>query len=237
MCNSSTLPRIHPPRRGTHRRRGRLARADRHRPQRSPIGGAGNPDYLWLQGPNQWPSRCRSCLRWSPSGMPHWPRSGELLLRHWATSLGSQRGRLDEAFAGTPATLIKIVRYPAQAESPQGVGAHRDAGVLTLLLAEPGSRGLRRVPTGASEATGNDTGASEATEMTPGERSDGSGATPGVDRGGSAARCVHRQHRRDARGRQRRLSARHRAPGQALRQGAHLGALFFNPRLDAQVPC
>jgi isopenicillin N synthase-like dioxygenase len=27
--------------------------------------------------------------------------------------------------------------------SPQGVGAHRDAGVLTLLLAEPGSRGLQ----------------------------------------------------------------------------------------------
>ena len=49
----------------------------------------------------------------------------------------------DSAFAETPATLIKIVRYPARAASSQGVGAHRDAGVLTLLLAEPGSRGLQ----------------------------------------------------------------------------------------------
>ncbi|WP_029411729.1 2OG-Fe(II) oxygenase family protein, partial [Mycobacterium avium] len=39
--------------------------------------------------------------------------------------------------------LIKIIRYPGRAAGPQGVGAHRDAGVLTLLLAEPGSRGLQ----------------------------------------------------------------------------------------------
>jgi isopenicillin N synthase-like dioxygenase len=34
------------------------------------------------------------------------------------------------------------VRYPERSQTSQGVGAHRDAGVLTLLLAEPGSRGL-----------------------------------------------------------------------------------------------
>ena len=49
----------------------------------------------------------------------------------------------DAAFAGAPATLIKIVHYPATAASSQGVGAHRDSGVLTLLLAEPGSQGLQ----------------------------------------------------------------------------------------------
>ena len=36
------------------------------------------------------------------------------------------------AFADTPATLIKVIRYPGRADSDQGVGAHRDAGVLTL---------------------------------------------------------------------------------------------------------
>ena len=46
----------------------------------------------------------------------------------------------DSAFAETPATLIKFIRYPAGAAGSQGVGAHRDAGVLTLLLAEPGCR-------------------------------------------------------------------------------------------------
>lgn len=35
------------------------------------------------------------------------------------------------------------MHYPATAASSQGVGAHRDSGVLTLLFAEPGSRGLQ----------------------------------------------------------------------------------------------
>ena len=56
---------------------------------------------------------------------------------------GSPPDVFDSAFAETPATLIKVVRYPARAASTQGVGAHRDSGVLTLLLAEPGSRGLQ----------------------------------------------------------------------------------------------
>jgi isopenicillin N synthase-like dioxygenase len=64
------------------------------------------------------------------------------LLSHWAAALGSPADVFDAAFAGAPATLIKIVRYPATATKSQGVGAHRDSGVLTLLLAEPGSQGL-----------------------------------------------------------------------------------------------
>jgi isopenicillin N synthase-like dioxygenase len=36
-----------------------------------------------------------------------------------------------------------VIRYPARAATSQGVGAHKDSGVLTLLLAEPGSRGLQ----------------------------------------------------------------------------------------------
>jgi isopenicillin N synthase-like dioxygenase len=152
--------------------------------QRAPIGGPGKPDYLWLQGPNQWPP----ALPELPAVIAEWDAAlaevGRTLLRHWAISLGSPADAFDDAFADTPATLIKIVRYPAQAETPQGmkaseamgsgvgaseatgngVGAHRDAGVLTLLLAEPGSSGLQvRGAPGASEATGNDIGASEAT--------------------------------------------------------------------------
>lgn len=112
-------------------------------PERPPVGGPGKPDYLWLQGPNQW-----------PAGFPELPgiidawdaalsRVAHTLLRHWAAALGSPPDAFDAAFAGAPATLIKLVRYPPRADTPQGVGAHRDAGVLTLLLAEPGSRGLQ----------------------------------------------------------------------------------------------
>lgn len=65
------------------------------------------------------------------------------LLRHWAASLGSPPEVFEPAFAGQPATLIKIIRYPPRAASRQGVGAHKDSGVLTLLLTEPDSRGLQ----------------------------------------------------------------------------------------------
>ena len=112
-------------------------------PERPPIGGPGKADYLWLQGPNQWPA----ALPELPGIIDEWDtalsRVARTLLRHWAVSLGSPPDVFDSAFAEAPATLIKIIRYPARAVSSQGVGAHRDAGVLTLLLAEPGSRGLQ----------------------------------------------------------------------------------------------
>jgi isopenicillin N synthase-like dioxygenase len=112
-------------------------------PERPSVGGPGKPDYLWLQGPNQWPAG----LPELPGIVAEWDvalsRVARILLRHWAAALGSPPDVFDPAFAEAPATLIKIIRYPARAASPQGVGAHRDAGVLTLLLAEPGSRGLQ----------------------------------------------------------------------------------------------
>jgi isopenicillin N synthase-like dioxygenase len=112
-------------------------------PERQPIAAPGKPDYLWLQGPNQWPA----ALPELPGIIDEWDAAlssvARTLLRHWAASLGSPPDVFDAAFAETPATLIKIVRYPARAASSQGVGAHRDSGVLTLLLAEPGSRGLQ----------------------------------------------------------------------------------------------
>ena len=112
-------------------------------PQRPPIGGPGKPDYLWLQGPNQWPAR----LPELPGIIDEWDAAlsgvARTLLRHWAASLGSPPGVFDAAFAEAPATLIKVIRYPARAATAQGVGAHKDSGVLTLLLAEPGSRGLQ----------------------------------------------------------------------------------------------
>ncbi|OBA70421.1 oxidoreductase [Mycobacterium sp. 1554424.7] len=115
-------------------------------PERPPIGGPGRPDYLWLQGPNQWPE----ALPELPGIIAEWDAAlsavARTLLRHWAASLGNPPDVFDAAFADAPATLIKIIRYPARAPSPQGVGAHRDAGVLTLLLAEPGSRGLQVRP-------------------------------------------------------------------------------------------
>jgi len=112
-------------------------------PERPSIGGPGKPDYLWLQGPNQWPAALPQLRRIIDEWDAALSRVARTLLRHWAAALGSPPEVFDAAFAETPATLIKVVRYPARAASTQGVGAHRDSGVLTLLLAEPGSRGLQ----------------------------------------------------------------------------------------------
>jgi isopenicillin N synthase-like dioxygenase len=112
-------------------------------PERPPIDGLNKSDYRWLQGPNQWPA----ALPELPGIVEEWDAAlsavARTLLQHWAASLGSPADVFDAAFAEAPATLIKIIRYPGRAAGAQGVGAHRDSGVLTLLLAEPGSRGLQ----------------------------------------------------------------------------------------------
>ncbi|MQY21782.1 isopenicillin N synthase family dioxygenase [Nocardia macrotermitis] len=99
--------------------------------------------YWRLQGPNLWPTALpefRVALRdWDDT----LAAVGRRLLRHWAAALGAREDLFDAAFADRPATLIKVVRYPGNADNPQGVGAHKDSGVLTLLLVEPESRGLQ----------------------------------------------------------------------------------------------
>ncbi|AKC40672.1 putative iron/ascorbate dependent oxidoreductase [Mycolicibacterium phlei] len=112
-------------------------------PERRATAHGKDLDYLWLQGPNQWPKAVPE-LR---AALTSWDAAlaavGRKLLREWAIALGSAGGVFDEAFGSEPATLIKVIRYPARGTTDQGVGAHRDSGVLTLLLAEPDAGGLQ----------------------------------------------------------------------------------------------
>jgi isopenicillin N synthase-like dioxygenase len=107
--------------------------------------GPGVPDYLRLEGPNQWPAALPELeplvRRWDQT----LTAIGMKLLRAWAASLGAAADIFDAAFAENPSVLIKLVRYPGRDESRtrQGVGAHKDPGVLTLLLVEPGKGGLQ----------------------------------------------------------------------------------------------
>jgi len=175
-------------------------------PERPPLDDAAEP-HLRLQGPNQWPAE----LPELPAVIAEWDAAladvGRRLLRHWAASLGSPEDAFDEAFAETPATLIKIVRYPAEATGNQGVGAHRDAGVLTLLLVEPGSRGLQvRAPDGQWIDV----------DPLPGAFIVNIGEMLEIASGGYLRATEHRVA----------LSARERISV----------PYFFNPRLDAQFP-
>ncbi|MCW2685345.1 MAG: cefF [Mycobacterium sp.] len=110
-------------------------------PERPAIDGA--QGYRRLQGPNLWPAAPRGFRSAFESWDDALSAVGLRLLRHWAVSLGAAQDIFDDSFAGLPATLIKVVRYPGSADTPQGVGAHKDSGVLTLLLVEPDSTGLQ----------------------------------------------------------------------------------------------
>jgi isopenicillin N synthase-like dioxygenase len=181
-------------------------------PERPPIGGPGKPDYLWLQGPNQWPA----ALPELPGIIAEWDAAlssvSRTLLRHWAASLGSPPDVFDAAFADTPATLIKIIRYPGHAVSSQGVGAHRDAGVLTLLLAEPGSRGLQVRQTRGGRQGWIDVPPSEGAFIV------NIGELLEVATGGYLRATEHRVNLHGP------AAERISVP------------YFFNPRLDAQIP-
>lgn len=113
-------------------------------PERDVVTDPEAPDFARLIGPNLWPDAqpelCEVATKWQE----HLAGVARKLLRAWALALGAPETYFDEHF-GEPATLLKIVRYPGsrEAEPVQGVGAHKDSGVLTLLWVEPGKGGLQ----------------------------------------------------------------------------------------------
>jgi isopenicillin N synthase-like dioxygenase len=113
-------------------------------PERDAVTDPAAPDYARLIGPNLWPD-AQPALR---EVTDEWQREltgvARRLLRAWALALGAQEDYFDQHF-GEPSTLLKIVRYPGTdtPEPAQGVGAHKDSGVLTLLWVEPGKGGLQ----------------------------------------------------------------------------------------------
>ena len=107
--------------------------------------GPGHPAYNVLQGPNLWPSQLPELREVVTAWNEALGAVADRLLRAWALSLGQREDVFDAAFGDAPATLTKLVRYPGRVEggTEQGVGWHSDFGVLTLLLVEPGRRGLQ----------------------------------------------------------------------------------------------
>src|SRR5580698_299806 len=96
----------------------------------------GEPAWTRLQGPNQWPAALPELrplvLRWQKAAMEVLAR----LMRAFALALGQAEDTLEPLYGDEPHHLVKLIRYPGRdtPESEQGVGAHKDAGLLTLLL-------------------------------------------------------------------------------------------------------
>jgi len=113
-------------------------------PERDPIHDPEGPGYNRLVGPNLWPAAQPELKDIVTEWHDHLTGVARKLLRAWALALGAEEQYFDRHF-GDPQTLIKIVRYPGKDDPTpqQGVGAHKDSGVLTLLWVEPGKGGLQ----------------------------------------------------------------------------------------------
>ena len=97
---------------------------------------AGSPPWARLRGPNQWPAalpQLRAVVtRWQIASMQVLTR----ILRAFALALGQPAEALEPLYGDDPHYLIKLIRYPGRdaTAADQGVGAHKDAGLITLLL-------------------------------------------------------------------------------------------------------
>ncbi|MCJ1708138.1 isopenicillin N synthase family oxygenase [Microbacterium sp. VKM Ac-2923] len=113
-------------------------------PERDAIRDPDGPGYNRLIGPNLWPAAQPELKEVVTEWHDHLTGVARKLLRAWALALGAEEQYFDRHF-GDPQTLIKIVRYPGKDDPTpqQGVGAHKDSGVLTLLWVEPGKGGLQ----------------------------------------------------------------------------------------------
>ncbi|MFT4219182.1 MAG: 2-oxoglutarate and iron-dependent oxygenase domain-containing protein [Microbacterium sp.] len=113
-------------------------------PEEAAVTDPDAADYFRLIGPNQWPDALPELRETVTEWQEHLSGVARKLLRAWALALGAPEAYFDEHF-GEPSSLLKIVRYPGK-EDPtpaQGVGIHKDPGVLTLLWVEPGKGGLQ----------------------------------------------------------------------------------------------
>ncbi|WP_400160054.1 isopenicillin N synthase family dioxygenase [Arthrobacter sp. BPSS-3] len=107
--------------------------------------GDGVADYWRLEGPNLWPSELPGMRDVVAAWTDQLSTISLNLLRALAVSLGAPEDSFDDAFGDRAFPMLKIVRYPGESgdEPKQGVGSHRDGGVLTLLLVEPDKGGLQ----------------------------------------------------------------------------------------------
>lgn len=105
---------------------------------------ADTPAWKRLIGPNQWPSALPELKPLLLRYQAEVTRVGIDVLKAIGIALGQDENVFAALYEPQPTQLLKIVRYPGRdvAESEQGVGAHKDGGLVTVLLqdATPGLR-------------------------------------------------------------------------------------------------
>jgi isopenicillin N synthase-like dioxygenase len=101
---------------------------------------AGDPPWLRLRGPNQWPASLPAMR----TAVLEWMRAldgvGLAVLRALALGLGQPLEHFDSAVQPRGDPHLKIIRYPSQSARPapargdQGVGMHHDSGLVSFVL-------------------------------------------------------------------------------------------------------
>jgi isopenicillin N synthase-like dioxygenase len=102
------------------------------------------PAWKRLIGPNQWPSALPELKPLLLRYQAEVTRVGIDILKAIGIALGQGENVFAALYEPQPTQLLKIVRYPGRdvAESDQGVGAHKDGGLVTVLL-QDSTPGLR----------------------------------------------------------------------------------------------
>ncbi|ESK41307.1 hypothetical protein P256_00297 [Acinetobacter nectaris CIP 110549] len=96
----------------------------------------GEPIWTRLQGPNQWPNQWPEFKEVIESWLKDSRTISIDLLHAFMSALGLKETILDEFVAHSPNESLKLIHYPKVdiQNSSQGVGAHKDTNLLTLLL-------------------------------------------------------------------------------------------------------
>ena len=106
--------------------------------EREPLPiGPGTPGWARLQGPNLWPDEALPELR--PTLLEWQARLTEVairLVRAFTEALVGDPEALRPIYEGSPNQTMKIIRYPGveRGDADQGVGSHKDSGLLTFVL-------------------------------------------------------------------------------------------------------
>ena len=97
--------------------------------------GPDDPAWLRLRGPNLWPASLPALRTTITAWMARMDDVGRTLLHALALALGQPADHFDPMVTPRPEVLVKVIRYPAR-DAPseaQGVGEHRDTGLLTFV--------------------------------------------------------------------------------------------------------
>ncbi|MEN3262975.1 2-oxoglutarate and iron-dependent oxygenase domain-containing protein [Sodalis endosymbiont of Spalangia cameroni] len=103
-----------------------------------------DPIWLGLHGHNQWPKSLPELKNIMLAYNDTLTGISLKLLRALSLGLGLPENSFDEIYGDMPNEHVKLIRYPScrSTKDGQGVGAHKDSGLLTLILQDD-SKGLQ----------------------------------------------------------------------------------------------